>query len=64
MCVISKNSCSGFEEVATSSEIPLPTLYKHSLSYDGQISLEVCMPTLASHMKDYLVSTYELCEDG
>ncbi|GMH10009.1 hypothetical protein Nepgr_011850 [Nepenthes gracilis] len=45
-------------------ELPLITLGKNALNVDSRFSFKAYMPTVATNMKDYLVTTYELCEDG
>lgn len=64
MCVTSKDSWSKSEFFRALFELLLSTVYINKNIIRSSICFELYMPTAAKIGEDYLVSTYELCEDG
>lgn len=64
MCMISKDSLSKPTLFRALLELPLSTIDKNKDIICSSRYIELYMPTVARNVKDYLVSTYELCEDG
>lgn len=64
MCLTVKDSVSEPLLFRTLLELPLPKIDIKRQIICSFISFEEFMPTLTKNIKDYLVSTYELCEDG
>lgn len=64
MCLSVEVPCGKFNEVLAPSVLPFSSLRKdrYVLSY-ARFCLEAYMPTVANNIRDYLVSTYELCEE-
>jgi hypothetical protein len=65
MCLAVRDSHGGFNPIESLFNLSLP---KNSISYEALLFPQFCYdaytPTLDKNIEDFLVSTYELCEDG
>lgn len=64
MCLMVKDSLSEPNSFGALPDLSLSTVDINQHFVCNFTYFEVYMPTVSKNIKDYLVSTYEICEDG
>jgi len=64
MCLATRDSQGEFNPNKALIGHSICKLEKHASPIFIQFSFDAYMPTLPKNIKDFLASTYELCEDG